>query len=84
MSFDALRYLEILKRHGFSEEQAKGQVQVVQEVVDSDLATKHDAELIRKEIKLLEFKLKLYMGTLLLGGLGILVTFAKFGWLSIK
>ncbi len=42
MSFNALKYVEELEQAGFTDEQAKAQIRVLQEVVESDLATKRD------------------------------------------
>lgn len=42
MVFDALKYVEDLRHAGIADEHAKAQILVLQEVVESDLATKRD------------------------------------------
>ena len=42
MSFNALKYVEELEQAGFTDEQAKAQIRILQDVVESELATKRD------------------------------------------
>lgn len=58
ITFDTLAYFEKLKEAGVSEQQARVQVEVMQNVVESydkasrkDLATKGDIQDVRKEIQ---------------------------------
>ena len=51
MNFNALKYVEELRNAGMPEKQAKAQIRVLNEVVDSELASKHDVETVRKELK---------------------------------
>lgn len=54
--FDTLTYANKLKEAGFTERQAQAQAEALVAVVDSNLATKHDLELIRHDLKELELK----------------------------
>ena len=51
MNFNALKYVEELRNAGMPEKQAEAQIRVLNEVVDSELASKHDVETVRKELK---------------------------------
>ena len=91
MSFNALKYLDILINAGVPEKQAKAQLQVLESVTDDNLATKHDIELVRKDIKNLELKIENVANKqvsiiwgVMVTGLFIVVALAKLGILSIK
>ena len=58
MAFNALKYLDDLTSSGFTEEQAKAQLQVLEEIIDSNLATKKDIAEIKRDIKESEQGLK--------------------------
>ena len=92
MGFNALKYVEELEKAGVPEEQAKAQVRLLNEIVDSDLATKRDIkeldvklsqkikELeigVKKEIKELELKLILKLGIMVTMGIGVIATLIK-------
>ena len=51
MNFNALKYVEELRNAGMPEKQAEAQIRVLNEVVDSELASKQDVETVRKELK---------------------------------
>ena len=51
MNFNALKYVEELRNAGMPEKQAEAQIRVLNEVVDSELASKHDVETVREELK---------------------------------
>ncbi|MCY4512983.1 MAG: hypothetical protein OXB86_04780 [Bdellovibrionales bacterium] len=88
MSFNSMKLLNILTNAGVPEPQAKAQVQILEETIDSSLATKRDLEQMRielkKDIELLRKDMTIKMGSIMLIGLGILMTFAKWGLLSIS
>ena len=60
-TFDTLGYFEKLKTAGFSEVQAKAQVEVIREVIEDKLATKRDLKelelAVKSDLKELELKL---------------------------
>ncbi|WP_424947748.1 coiled-coil domain-containing protein [Candidatus Spongiihabitans sp.] len=56
--FDTLAYASKLKEAGFTERQAKAQVEALVAVVNENLATKEDIELIRREMKELDGSLQ--------------------------
>ena len=47
-----------LRNAGFSDKQAEAQIKVLTAVVESELATKHDIELVKRDIKELELKIE--------------------------
>lgn len=51
MNFNALKYVEELKNTGMSEKQAEAQIRILNEVVDSELVSKHDVETVHEELK---------------------------------
>lgn len=72
MNFNALKYVEELRNAGMPEKQAEAQIRVLNEVVDSELASKQDVETVRKELKrdIKELELRLtHTLTVRLGGL---------------
>ncbi len=78
--FDTLTYANKLKAAGFTEQQAKAQVEVLVAIVNEDLATKKDLELLRKDLELLrlEFKgqftlLKWMLGVTIAGTLSLVL-----------
>ena len=58
MNFNALKYVEELRNAGMPEKQAEAQIRVLNEVVDSELASKHDVETIRLKIGTVREELK--------------------------
>ena len=62
MNFDALKHVETLKKAGVPDDQATAQVRVLNEIIDSNLATKRDwkemEQATRRDIKELEHKMK--------------------------
>ena len=88
LAFDTLRYANKLKAAGVPEKQAEVQAEAlaeIAEIVDENLATKHDIELIRRDTKELELRLELkiesikkdilvQLGSLIVGCFGILGT----------
>ena len=49
-SFDTLNYAKKLQEAGFTPQQAEAQAEALLAVVDENLATKHDIELLRRDI----------------------------------
>ncbi|WP_424947749.1 hypothetical protein [Candidatus Spongiihabitans sp.] len=56
--FDTLAYASKLKEAGFTERQAKAQAEALVAVVNENLATKEDIELIRRDMKLIRREMK--------------------------
>ena len=88
MAFDTHAYVKKLQEAGFTAQQAEAQVEMVVAVVEGNLATKqdielvrHDIELVRRDTKEMELRLKPDL-TLRLGGIavaGFAVVAAMFG-----
>jgi hypothetical protein len=75
--FDTLRYSKKLVAVGFTQQQAEAQTEALAEIVDDKLATKRDIEDLKKEIKELELRMTIKLGSIMLGGLGLLVILMK-------
>ena len=68
--FDTLQYANKLKEAGVSEKQAEVNAEAIAEIVNSKLATKRD-------LKELELRMTVKLGSIMIGGMGILVVFMK-------
>ena len=68
--FDTLEYAKKLKAVGFTEEQAEVQAEAIADLVDEKLATKRD-------LKELEMRLTIKLGTMLVVAIGIFATLVK-------
>ena len=73
--FDTLTYANKLKEAGFTERQAQAQAEALVAVVDSNLATKQDLELLRNDLKhgLKELELEFEGKFILINGQFLLV-----------
>ncbi len=50
MVFNAFKYVEVLKDAGVPDKQAQAQVRILNEILESNLATKQDVEIIKRDI----------------------------------
>lgn len=90
--FDTLQYANRLKAAGVPEKQAEAQAEALREIMDAKLATKKDLEQVRKDLELavelaknelkrdikdLELHMTLKLGSLMVGGIGLLVILMK-------
>ena len=64
VAFDTHAHVKRLVAAGFTETQAEAEVQVISELIEDQLATKHDIELLRLDMKELETKLRLEIESL--------------------
>jgi len=86
---NAFKYTTQLEEAGFSREQAEIQLQVITEIVEGELATKQDLEILRKDIsnvveiktnnlenkmQQLEYRITIKLGTLLIVGFTTMAT----------
>lgn len=80
---DTYRLVNMLKRKGFTEEQAGGLSEAFQQVDLSHLATKRDVEDLHKdilnELKTLELNMTIKLGALIVAGIGVLAALKFFG-----
>lgn len=91
--FDTLRYANKLKAVGVPEKQAEVQAEVMVELIEDKLATKKDLEIIRSELKLdietsknelkqnmkvLELRMTIKLGSIMVGGMGAMIFLMKF------
>ena len=84
-TFDTLSYFERLKEAGFSEQQAKVQVEAMQDVVKSydqasrkELATKGDIQDVRNELHNVKHEILKWMVTAMLAQTAILIGLMAF------
>lgn len=84
VTFDTLKFVECLRKHDFTEEQAKGLSEALKEAQDSssqELATKGDIKELKHEMKELELRLRhnltLRLGGMLVAGIIIVATLIK-------
>jgi hypothetical protein len=69
--FNTLKYTKLLEAAGVSRQQAETHVQIIAEIVEDRLATKQD-------LKELEYRLTLKLGTMVTVIVGFAVTFLTF------
>ncbi len=94
--FNAFKYTKQLEEAGFSRAQAEIQLQVISEIVEGELATKQDLNLLHKDlthslqelrqelrhdIKQIEYRLTIKLGAFLTICFTTLITLMKF-WLA--
>ena len=81
VTFDTFENVKRLKAVGFTEEQAIEQTKIITELIENRLATKQDIDLVRREIKELELRLKhdltIRMGTITAAAIAIVATLVK-------
>ncbi len=84
VTFDTLKFVECLKEHDFTEEQAKGLSEAFKEAQNTslqDLAAKGDIKELKHEIKELELRLKhdltLRLGGMLVTGIAVIAALVK-------
>ena len=71
---NTLMYAKKLEEVGFSREQAEMTIGILNEVVESKLATKEDMKELRGEMRLLKAELKNELGKMMVGGIVIATT----------
>lgn len=92
MAFNALKSVEELQAAGVPEIQAKAQIRILQEIVESDLATKRDIEELqlatkrdieelklatKRDLKELELRLTIKLGSIVVVVIGLLVALSR-------
>ena len=88
LAFDTLAYARKLQAAGFTEEQARAQVEALAAIVSDNLATKRDLkeletalrreiELVRREIEAMAYKLTIRLGGMLVVGVAVLAALMK-------
>ncbi len=86
VTFDTLKFVETLKEAGVPETQAKAFSTAVQESHEAaDLATKgdiadlrHEIDGLRHEMKELELRMTIKLGSIVIAGLGVMTLIFKF------
>ena len=58
MAFNAFKYVDELREAGIPDKQAEAHLRVLSSVIESELATKHDIELLKKDIEAIRADLK--------------------------
>lgn len=79
VTFDTLMYAKKLQDKGFTAEQAEASVEMIKEIMDSQLASKHDIDYLRRDIedtrrdiKESENKIILRLGSIMVAGFGVM------------
>ncbi|MXX11045.1 MAG: DUF1640 domain-containing protein [Nitrospira sp. SB0677_bin_15] len=77
MVFDTLRSVEELQEAGIPENQAKAQVRVFQQIIESDLATKRDMkeleQKLQQEMREFEYRLTIKLGLMVVASTGLIL-----------
>lgn len=87
--FNTLKYTKVLEEVGIPRAQAEPHVQIMTEIIESDLATKNDIKDLRTELKemkielknettQLEYRLTIKIGTIVTVALAAMATAVKF------
>lgn len=79
--FNTLKYAKMLEEVGFSREQAETSIKILVEIMEDKLASKADIIDLRNElsnqIRLVESKLTVRMGTMLAASIAVLTAIQK-------
>ena len=77
MVFDTSKSVEELQEAGIPENQAKAQVRVFQQIIESDLATKRDMkeleQKLQQEMRELEYRLTIKTGVMVVASTGVIL-----------
>ena len=79
MGFNASKHVEELREAGVPDKQAEAQVRLLNDIIDSDLATKRDLKNLENELKrdIKELRLILRLGSMSIVGIGVVATLVK-------
>jgi len=81
ITFDTLAYAKKLKAAGVPEQQAEVQAEAIAEIIEERLASKHDIEELRTDLKRdiaeMSYKLTIRMGSMLVIAVGVLTAIIK-------
>ncbi len=75
--FDTLAYSKKLKAAGFTEQQAEAQAETLAEVIETQIATKRDLQEISRDLKLMEQRIIIKLGSLIAASIAITVTLLR-------
>jgi hypothetical protein len=79
--FNTLKYAKMMEEVGFSRTQAETSVKILVEIMEDNLASKQDlvdlTAITRQDLKDLEFRMTVRMGTMLAATIGILTAIQK-------
>ena len=87
--FNSLKYAKMLEKVGVSRDQAETQIEIMTEIVETNLATKQDLKdlmtmvtqefaLLRSEVKQVEYRMTIKLGSVMTIIAGLAVAFLKF------
>jgi hypothetical protein len=77
MPFDTLAYAKKLKSAGFTDMQAETLAESQAQLIESRLATKQDIELIRRDMKEMEMRITIRLGTLIAAAIAVVAALVK-------
>jgi hypothetical protein len=76
-TFDTLMQSKKLQDKGFTAEQAEATVEMLKEVIDTQLATKQDINDLRRDMRELEYRIISRIGGMIVIAVGILAAIIK-------
>lgn len=77
LAFDTLGYAKKLEAVGVPQEQAEVHAEALAEIIDERLATKQDILDLRRDMKEMEMRLTIKLGTMLVIAIGVFATLVK-------
>ena len=78
VTFDKLAYVERLMSGGFTEQQAKTQAEALDSALKESVATKHDIDLLRRDIKESEQRVTIRLGGMIVAATALLTAIKFF------
>ncbi len=79
--YNSLKHVKKLEEAGITREQAEAHVQIMTEIIETNLATKQDLKdlgsSLRQEMKEMELRMTIKLGTIVSIAIGVTVALAK-------
>lgn len=78
ITFDKLAYVEHLKTGGFTEQQAKTQAEALDTAFKESVATQHDIDLLRRDMREMEQRITIRLGGMIVAATAFLTAIKFF------
>lgn len=75
--FNSLKYAKNLEEAGVPRNQAEAHVLLISELLEMNLATKHDIALLEQKLIQLEQRMTIRLGTMMSAAIGVAVALSK-------